>query len=275
LKNFKSNTQEDLKVKQRRFLVSIGLSAFLAAAVFIAPAHADTYIKLATYVDGYEIMGQKVPAEADTNITWFAPGKIRMDHGDTSSVIVLMDKNAIYSLNHKTKSYREIPFDAIGDVNRLIEREAGSKEGADSMKQMIEGMMSMMKVSAEVTPTEETKEILGYKCKKYLVKMNMGTVAVNSELWATEDIKVDYDMYNKASYSFMLQFPGIDKAIEEMKKVKGFTVSGSSSMTMMGANVNTSTKLLVAEEKPSPAGTFEIPKDYIEVGGGGTESEDD
>jgi hypothetical protein len=60
----------------------------------------------------------------------------------------------------------------------------------------------------------------------------------------------------------MSMMPGYEEALEEMKKVKGLTVSSTSTTQMMGATVKSSTELLEYKEADAPKGTFEVPKGY-------------
>jgi hypothetical protein len=130
---------------------------------------------------------------------------------------------------------------------------------------MIEGMMGAMEITAEVIPVEETKEINGYKCKKYNIKQKISMAEINSVAWVTEDIKVDHEMMNLLTSAVKVMFKGFTKSLEEMAKIKGVTVYSEGKVLAMGTEINTTTSLLEAGEKEAPEGTYDIPEDYSKV----------
>jgi hypothetical protein len=227
---------------------------------------ADTMIKQTTSVDAFEMMGQKVPARADTSATWLAKGKARMDQGDTATVIMLMEKNVLYMIDHNKKSYAEMPLDALGDMEKMMGIDESDEE-AKAQLEMMKGMMSMMQMKVTVKPTEETQKIRDWDCTKYLVSTKMGMGSVESEIWATEDAKVDFDMFLEISQSFKAMFPGYKEAVEEMKKVKGIAVKTDATVDMMGAKVHSMTEVIEIAEKNAPAGTFAVPEGYEKTEG--------
>lgn len=241
-----------------------GSVALLTAVMFLAfPAlvSADMMIREATATDAFEMMGQKVPAAADTSVTWLSEKRARKDMGDTASIIILVDKNVMYTLNHPAKTYLEIPLDAFGDLSKLMSA-SGDEEQAAAAETVMKGMMAQMQLKVTVTPTEETKKIQKWNCKKYTVDTKMGMATVKSEIWATEDVKVDYETLQKIGSAFMAPMPGAKEALEEMKKIKGLTIHSAGTANMMGAQVTTTTEVLEVSEKSAPAGIFDLPEDY-------------
>ena len=89
----------------------------------------------------------------------------------------------------------------------------------------------------------------------------MGTTSY-AETWATEDIKIDYELYRNLSLSLMGQMTGIEDMLKEMEKIKGIVVLQESTMSMMGTDVKSSQELLEVSDKPAPAGTYTVPEGY-------------
>ena len=54
-----------------------------------------------------------------------------MNEGDTASVIMLSDKNIIYMIDHKTKTYAEMPMDALGDLTKMFGTNEEAKQQID------------------------------------------------------------------------------------------------------------------------------------------------
>ncbi len=141
--------------------------------------------------------------------------------------------------------------------------EGESPEDKAAMKQM---MQNMMKMDASVTETGEHKTINGWKCKKYILKMNTAMGAFTNEVWATEDLKVDKKLYEQLTSRALASMPGLQSSIQamhkEMEKIKGVQVLTISNFTMMNQAHKTTTELLEFKEKSAPANIFEIPSGY-------------
>jgi len=237
----------------------------MSAMLLLFPAlvSADTFIKQVTTADAFEVMGQKVPAQIDTSIVWLSKDMARMDQGDTSSILLLPEKNLMYMINRNSKTYTEMSMDVFGAMSKAMEGDSASEAAAEMMK----GMMAAMQLKVKVTPTDVKEKVGDWNCAKYNIDLNMGIGSVQSEAWATEDPKIDYELFQKISKSFMVSMPGFTEALEEMRKVKGITVKTVGTASVMGANVKTTTEVLEISEKAAPAGTFEIPSDYKKTEG--------
>jgi len=217
---------------------------------------ADVFLKQKQHTDAYEVMGQKQPAKDLITTVWMTKDKIRSDN-EEKSFILRRDKGVIYFLDHKKKTYAEMPT----DMSKMIPS-TDQEEGA-----MFQNMMkSMMKVEVTITPTGESKKIGKWTCRKYIQKMKMFTGPIDSEIWASEDIKIDYDLYTRYAASMFAQMPGMqgmmESMLKEMKKIKGVPVLTTSRSQVMGQTINSSTELLEVKEGKAPANIFELPKGY-------------
>lgn len=229
-----------------------------AACVALAgTAMADNYFKQATHVGAFEMMGQTTPEKNDTTIVWLTEGKACSQTGSEATVIFDAKKGLMYMVDHEKKEYSVIPMDLFGGE---------AKEGAvesDEMAKMMQAMGGSIEIT--VTPTDETKKIGDWNATKYNVDMTIMMMPSKQELWATEDIKIDYTMFNAVSSGMMAQLPGFEKIVEEMKQVKGITVKSITKTSAMGGEIVTTTELLEYAEKDAPDGVFDIPEGYKKV----------
>jgi hypothetical protein len=223
----------------------------VALTVFVFPilASADVFMKEKDHKDGMTIMGHAQPPQDQTVTTWIAKDKMRKDQGDMSTIARLdNDKVVIFHINHPKKTYMELSM------------------GSDDLQGMASAMGGDIKV--KVTPTNETKKIGNWNCRKYLQDMDMGMMPMRSEVWASEDIKIPYqDFYERVSLTMGSQQPGMGAPMgamqQEMKKIKGIPVLTVSSMTVMKDTVvKSSRELLEVKEDTAPAGIFDIPQGY-------------
>jgi len=247
----------------KRILRELGLFLVVACVVVPLAAQADVYIKQKNHTDGFSIMGQSQPAKDELLVIWMGKDKARLDQGDDTSIIIRMDKKVMYAINHAEMKYSEFPYSETGDI--LSAAIAGSdlsgEEQAQAQK-MMKGFAQMMQPKVSVTETGETQKIKNWKCKKYIMTMKMMGTTSTSEIWATEDVKIDYELYKTLGLSMMPKTPGLDKMLEEMKKIKGLTVLSTGTTSMMGTDVKTTQELLEVSEKQAPAGTYEVPTGY-------------
>jgi hypothetical protein len=232
----------------------------LALLALCATAKADTFIKQVTHTDSFKVMGQVQPAEDDTSTIWMTKDMAYMIDADNKVSILRADKGVIYLVDHEKKTYAEVPLAAMGDISKMAGEEGD--EEAEQAAEMMKGMMGMMTVDVKVTPTDEKKKIQDWNAQKYLVEIKMPMGGSKSEIWASEDIKIDFEMFQSISNAFMGMMPGFQKALEELKKVKGVTVLSVGEAQVMGTSVKTTTTLVECSDKSAPAGIFDVPKDY-------------
>jgi hypothetical protein len=134
------------------------------------------------------------------------------------------------------------------------------------MKQPMQGNMGL---KVTVTATAERKKINTWNCKKYVQKMEIMGMAIESEIWATEDLKMDPEIYSKFISAGLRQNPAmkaeVGKMVEEMKKIKGVQVQTFTSNVMMGQTIKSTVELVEFKEGTAPAGTFALPAGYTKA----------
>ena len=248
-------------MKIKRTSISLCGLVVLALLALWGTVQADTFVKQVTHTDSFKVMGQVQPAEDDTSTMWLAKDKACMIGTDNKSSILRADKGIMYFVDHESKTYAEMPIEDLGDIKKMagLEDDEEAAQAAEMMQGMVAGMMSM---EVTVTPTDEKKKIKDWSAKKYIVEVKMPMGSTKSDVWASEDIKIDHDMFYTLSNAFMALMPGFQKAMEEMKKIKGMTVLSVGEAKVMGASVKTTTTLLEHSTKSAPAGIFDVPKDY-------------
>lgn len=242
------------------------LIAFLAVCLLAAPAFADMMIKNHTHTDAFEMMGQKQPAKDDTTIVWIGDGVARYDMSDTASFIMNQADETIYAINHKKKTYTEIKMgeNAMPDMDEMT-KDMDPEQAAMMKKMMGEKMGGMMQMDVTVTPTEETKKIKDWNTTKYVVEIQSAAGPIVSDNWTTEDIDIDYGLFNAVSMAFMSSMPGYEKIAAEMQKMKGVPVYSETTAKMMGSEIHTNTTLLEYMSADPPEGAYGIPKGYKKV----------
>jgi len=243
--------------------MNVAKKTVLAAALLLAlplAAHADQMFKSVTHTDAFTMQGKTQPAQTDTSVTWVSDDGKRMQSnvGDSVSYIFVDGGAAIHVLNNHEKTYVDYPF--VGATDSLLA--AIEKQQGPEAAQQFKAMMGMMKLEITVTPTDSTKTIGKYSCRKYNVAMGMGMMKSAVEMWATKDIAMSFDMFNIMSRLNMMVLPGFEQAMAEFKKIEGVPIHSVSTVDVMGSTVKSTVDLIHQEAGTAPAGSYEIPKDY-------------
>lgn len=192
---------------------------------------------------------------------------------DGRTIIVRLDKEVIYQINAKDKTYSEMTFAELEKfmqqmTSKSDERMAALREKMKNMpeerRKMMEKMMGdkmpgqAKEAKIDVTNTGDKKTVSGFSCTKYVVTRDGQE---QMELWATKDVKIfdsmrkDFEQYTKRM-SAMSPMAG-KGYFEAMRKVEGFPME-----THMGDIVTVVTKI---EKRSIPASEFEVPAGYTKV----------
>ncbi len=240
-------------MERRSGLRIVVLAALLLFVLGAVAAQADIYLKQKVHTDSYKAAGKTFPEKDSVTQLWLTDQRARTDQGEETSMIILIDQGIVLAVDHNKLAYQEMPLDMGKELEQQDPKAA----------KLFKGLMGGM--SAAVSETAETKKIGQWNCRKYLIEYTMPMGKSSAEAWATTDIKVDYEMFYKASNAMLASQPGFDKMIEELKKIKGLVVYQVSVAKAMGAAVTTTTEVLECAEKKAPAGIYEVPAGYKKV----------
>jgi len=247
-------------MKKRIF--SIVLTSLIAGMMMLqGTAMADIFMKQKTHTGSFTMMGQTQPAKDDIQSIWMTNNVVRNDSKDASTIIRL-DKKTITMIDHINKTYTEMPM----NMDKAVDAMGGEKMSKEEREAMSGMMKGMMKFSMTVKETGEKKKINAWNCSKYIQKLETAMGPANTEVWATEDIKVQGDIFARYSAVMMTMQPGLKESmsqvLNETKKIKGVTVLSNTTTTMMGATLKTSTQLMEFKEGKAPANITAIPAGY-------------
>jgi len=225
------------------------IAVSLMVLAFASFAAADIYVKSKMHSDPMSIMGQSQPAQDSFSEQWIGESRFAMLSEKNSSVLDL-NKNILYIINHKAKTYIEAPLPF--DFTSLLPA------------QMASMMSGMMKMTVTVAPTGLKKTVGTWTCDEYDVAMNMMMMPMKMKVCATTDVPFDLKGYMEKVYGTYLkaQFRLDDASAKEMMKIQGFWIASETSMEMMGAKIHTTTEVIEISSKTPPAGVYSVPAGY-------------
>ena len=239
----------------KRWLPSVSvvlLAACLGPAAL--PVLADVCMRQQRHTDAYTVQGVASPERTEVWTYWFGKGRARIDRGGGRSTLVLLDEGVVIDLDHSSRTFTQTPLAAGKAIAGDDKGRSGLAGGA---KQLPLGG-----VSAVVTRTNDTKDVSGRRCRKYLLEIKIPVVESRSEAWVTEDLKVDPDLYHTAIYAMLASQPGFPEMIREMRQFRGVVVFETIMATMLGAKVTASQEVLEFRTETPPRGIYEIPSGY-------------
>ncbi len=174
-----------------------------------------------------------------TSITWVTNGKIRVDNGK-SIIIIDLAKNHIMNIQPDKKTYSEMTIDQFREMVSM------------GMK-MVKQMMKSQNKGIKITLTGEKKVINEYPCYKVIMDM----FGIKTTSWYSTKVNIPKELYAEVS-KMMMSKEDFDSMINnpEYKKIKGFPVETITTMSFMGMDMKTTTKLLKFKEMKIPSSIF-------------------
>jgi hypothetical protein len=177
---------------------------------------------------------------------------------DKQVTIVNSKKKIMYIVYNDKKTYVEmkLPLD--------IKKYLPSGAGAEMAKKMLNSM------TAKVTANGKTGKVGNWNTKGYTVvmTMNMGMpVTMTMNIEASTDVPFDWKKLSTEYMESMMMSTGSmsSKVVNEMKKIKGYTVKMDSSMKIMGMNIKSVMRVLEITKKDAPKGIHTVPAGYKKI----------
>ncbi len=225
----------------------IGIFAFLAffALFWATAAYADLYWE-------NENVSRGVPHHRDGTTlqkNYFTSSAMRVEPGDGKVLIVEYDSMTMYTLDPRTKTYTQM------DLNDIPGLPANAPA---AQKEQLKQLMGAMQI--KITPTNETKTIEGYRCRKYLMNMMMA----NGVYWVSKEVRGYKEL--KAITAKLAAISEKNPMFQQMnaagmlEKLDGFPVQTENDV--MGGKI-ISTLKKVEQKRLDPA-LFRVPKDYAQ-----------
>ena len=218
------------------------------------------------------MMGDK----PETDKMYYMPGMFRMEAGgEVGVVIIRLDKQMMYNMDTKEKTYSEMTFAELEKMSK----KAGAKmdEAMSKMQKQLEGMPEEQRKMVEqmmkskmpekgqksqpmnVAKTGEKQTISGYACTKYVVKEGDRDLI---SVWATKDVK-GFDSMRKDMEGFQKRMAAMDPRGAQglataMNTIDGFPIQTD----MPGGMKQVVTKV---ERRSTRDDAFEVPAGYKKV----------
>jgi hypothetical protein len=192
-----------------------------------------------------------------TSAQYVSSEKMRLENPD-HDMIMEFATGKMTMVDKKKNEYWEITCAELKSAGEAMQKKT-DEAMAKIPPAMREKMAGMMGGGGQltVTPGTGTRNIAGYDAHPY--SLAMGTT-LKKELWAAEIPMPQHAIEANACMSLanpMLK--GASKAVEEMKKVKGFPLSESTTVTVMGKTKTSGKEATEVKTSAIPASVFALP----------------
>jgi hypothetical protein len=178
---------------------------------------------------------------------FFTPKALRVELGGGKVYIVDYDAMDLYTLDTKAKTCFELNLAELPGLPGMH---------SDNGKKMAEMMGAMM--SIQVTPTNESKTIAGYRCRKFDVRIAI----LNGEYWVSKDVGGYRELMAVgaragaiAEHNPMLRQIDVAGMVEKLGGFPVYTVNH-----VMGETVVSTLRKI--ERKSLDPALFTVPNDY-------------
>jgi hypothetical protein len=217
---------------------------------------AEIYIKTKTHF--HEL--RPIPAKDVFCNIWLNSNKY-VEEGKTYKIILHSDKNIIYLIDHKDKSFvaSSIPLDM-----------------AKVLPPPTAEIYSGGRMSLTVNPKGQTKKFGYWNCSGYDLKSTvnnfklLGTIELKSTIWATTEVPFDWKTINEKFLIHLYPFSSGTLSLftremsKELQKINGYQIASETSSGVLEVIMKSSFTVMEIVKKAAPAGTFEVPTGYTQ-----------
>ncbi len=229
---------------------------FIMLSVFLFPlsVNADHLVKKTKLTTETDMNGSNQKSRNDAGTTWISKNKMRQDDGGATSIIIRLDKDKVFILNHVDKTYSEMDLPVKLEENLTPEA-----------KQIIQ----VMKISSSVTETQETRVIKGWRSQKFSADIPISMMGMDMpmtmEIWASKETGINLKTFRKF-YAVLLSInPFTKDLVEEFQKIEGYPVLTKISMRVKGVETKSQEEIITVEESKAPRGIYDLPSEYTLV----------
>lgn len=225
-------------------------------SVFLLPlsVNADHVVKKTKQTTETVMNGSNQKSSKNDGTTWISKNKMRQDDGGTTSIIIRLDKDKVFILNHVDKTYSEMDLPVKLEENLTPEA-----------KQIIQ----VIKISSSVTETQETRVIKGWRSQKFSADISISMMGMDMpmtmEIWASKETGINLKTFRKFYAVLLSMNPFTKDLLEEFQKIEGYPVLTKISMRVKGVETKSHEEVITVEENRAPKGTYDLPSEYTRV----------
>jgi hypothetical protein len=190
-----------------------------------------------------------------TSTQYIGTDRVRTSDGE-NDVIFDVGTGRLTVINHKKKEYYEVT---------RAEMQASMQKLEQQMSGPMAGMMEKMMGGAAgevVVKKGAARKVAGYDCTNYTFTLGEN---MRYENCMTQALQLPAAYYDALKSPYVMMGPmgkRFEKVFDSMRQVKGVPIAMSSSVKMMGVNVQIASEATEVRKGAIPASAFQLPAGY-------------
>lgn len=190
-----------------------------------------------------------------TSTQYIATDRVRTSDGE-NDVIVEVGTGRLTVINHKKKEYYEVTREEMQASLQKLEQQMSGPMGA-----MMDKMMGG-KAGDVVVQKGASRKVAGYDCTNYTFSLGENMRYENCMTQALQLPAAYYDAL-KSPYAMMGPMgKRFEKVFDAMREIKGMPIAMSSSVNLMGMNMQMTSEATEVRKGAIPASAFQLPAGY-------------
>ena len=197
--------------------------------------------------------GKGAPVTATQYIS--GSGRVRTSNPEADTIFDA-GTGRVAIVNHRKKEYFEFTRDEMAAAM------AGFEQQMQQAGPMMEKMMGGAVGDVSVKKTGTSRKVAGYDCDEYTVSMGEG---LRYDICAAPALQPPATYYDALKSPFAVMGPvarRFEKTFDEMKKIKGFPISMTTSIKVMMVNSQMKSEATEIKKGPIPESAFAVPAGY-------------
>jgi hypothetical protein len=198
--------------------------------------------------------GEAISSAEESSATWISKDKFRQDEGDHTTTIIRLDREKLYHINHKDKTFSAM------DLPLNLE---------NSLPPEAKQIFQVMKMTSTVTKTSETQSIREWGCQMYLVDMSISVMGMSMpmkmEIWVSKETGINMKSFSLFYETLLSMNPFTIDLIEELRDIEGYPILTAITMSVEGKKTYSREEVISIENKKAPKNMYDIPEGYILV----------
>jgi hypothetical protein len=237
----------------------------LALGLIVSPAFADLTITSKVTHDG---------GDPQTAVSYMSSDHVRVAQPDGNEIMVNFATGDMTMINGAKKQYwvmTKQDWDAISAKMKNAMASPEMKNLPPEVQQKMQAMMGGM-MTVNVAKTGNSRTVAGFKCDEYTI--SIGEFSKSTEC-VTKDVKLPVEAWARYKdfadrIRTMMAAMGpmaknLDAMQEQLKKVQGFPVASSTTLSIMGRNSSSTSEVTGVKEGAIPATAWQVPAGFTKV----------
>ena len=229
--------------KMKRFLI-FAFCFLLSLSCYAA----DTWIKQVVHRHAFSLLDKTYEDEEEEIETWIGRNRMAV-HGKSQSLLLLLDREVLYVLDHNRKTYVQMPIPI--DLEEFYPAQL---------------LQLMQTVTVNLSVADESVELDRRTCHVFQVEIESLMMSMRIKVWGTVDVPFDWKVYKERMYPELAKvlFKLPEEAAREFSEIAGFPYRSESVFSFMGVEVRSEMAVVSMDRKAVPDNVYSLPENYTQ-----------